>query len=415
MKLCNIIILLSVFVFSVMFIYASEDVEQDDIIIKEQTKENDAEEVSELEKISEQEEVTKEVIETEIEPAQEEVQKIAEDIEQEGQSDVVQDEDETEVETEPVQEKVATEEEIKQEKKVEVEEESKPELEVQEPLGIDTVDLAEPQGNWLFKRIWWERAEERYEKINQLVQKMMEMRVNFFVKRADLDKKVLDPFYLQVGMNHSELLLTITMLIEQLEQEREDEGVLTIDQREQLELLEQERSAISQLQKDVESIQELDGSVDSALATLIETMNTMRQHERDAWVNFKEIARVLSEKKARELFYMIDASWQHIKKLRDYIEKEFGPYFAKLVIGVNEHIGNVQKEVDELKEKGIELKKSVELLTQKEEKPFYNYDDEDEDEDEYKETSWIGLIGDLIWSIITFPITLIKSIFGIFF
>src|SRR5579864_2839891 len=29
----------------------------------------------------------------------------------------------------------------------------------EEPAGIDTVSLEDAQGNWLFKKIWWERAE----------------------------------------------------------------------------------------------------------------------------------------------------------------------------------------------------------------------------------------------------------------
>src|SRR5579872_3599284 len=51
------------------------------------------------------------------------------------------------------------------------------------PIGIDTVSLEEPQGNWLFKRIWWERAEERYEKIRNLVTAIWESRTQFFNKR----------------------------------------------------------------------------------------------------------------------------------------------------------------------------------------------------------------------------------------
>jgi hypothetical protein len=288
-------------------------------------------------------------------------------------------------------------------------------LELSEPLGIDTMNISEPQGNWLFKRVWWERAEERYEKINQLVQKIMEIRVNFFVKRADLDKKVLDPFYLAVGMGNAELVVTLTTLIEQIEKEREDDGTLSLEQRELLETIEQEHDAVGLLQKDIQVIEDLDHSVDEALAKLIEVMNEIRQHERTAWVNFKEISRVLSEKKARELFYNIDASWQHIKRLRDYLENKFGPYFAKLTKNVTEHIAVVQKEIDELKKKGIDLKQSVDILTQKKEKPLNLYDDEDEDNDDEPKTSWFGWFGSMLWSIITFPITLIKRFFGLFF
>jgi hypothetical protein len=74
------------------------------------------------------------------------------------------------------------------------------ETEMQAPAGIDTVSLENPQGNWLYKRIWWERAEERYEKIRLLVDAVWESRTIFFVKRNELDRNVLDPFYLNVGI-----------------------------------------------------------------------------------------------------------------------------------------------------------------------------------------------------------------------
>src|SRR5689334_7513565 len=37
-------------------------------------------------------------------------------------------------------------------------------VEQKNPEGIDTVSLEDAQGNWLFKRVWWERAEDRYGK-----------------------------------------------------------------------------------------------------------------------------------------------------------------------------------------------------------------------------------------------------------
>src|ERR1700733_9711008 len=72
------------------------------------------------------------------------------------------------------------------------------------PVGIDTVSLEDPQGNWLFKRIWWERAEERYEKIRLLVDAIWESRTIFFIKRNELDRNVLDPFYLNIGVSQGE-------------------------------------------------------------------------------------------------------------------------------------------------------------------------------------------------------------------
>src|SRR5204862_4884212 len=75
----------------------------------------------------------------------------------------------------------------------------------EEPVGIDTVSLENPQGNWLFKRIWWERAEDRYEKIRNLVDAIFEQRNTFFKERNQLDRNILDPFYMSIGIDRGEL------------------------------------------------------------------------------------------------------------------------------------------------------------------------------------------------------------------
>ena len=55
-----------------------------------------------------------------------------------------------------------------------------PEQDEIEIKGIDTVDIAQPKGNWLYKRIWWEKAERLYEKIKQLANEISESRIVFF-------------------------------------------------------------------------------------------------------------------------------------------------------------------------------------------------------------------------------------------
>src|SRR5438105_2755246 len=54
--------------------------------------------------------------------------------------------------------------------------EAKPPVEQIKPEGIDTVSLEDPQGNWLFKKIWWERAETLYGKIREAVTSIWESR-----------------------------------------------------------------------------------------------------------------------------------------------------------------------------------------------------------------------------------------------
>ena len=302
-------------------------------------------------------------------------------------------------------------EETEEEKPAPIEEKELSPLE--EPLGIDTVELEDGQGNWLFKRVWWERAEERYEKIRKQVEKIWESRMNFFIKRSELDKKVLDPFYITVGMGQGELQVILNELMNRMEQEQQEEGILSEQERTLLAMLKTEQEVLRQIKSDVESISDLDHAIDDALVKLMESINKVREQERESWNQFKEIARVLSEKKARELFYKMDIAWRNIKDISKYLEKEFTEHFSKLLDRANEHVERVKKAVQALKEKGIDFKKQADRLEAEEEvqQRIQLMDDEEEEEEEvvvqrgwvYSITAVFRTIWDKSISIIRWP------------
>lgn len=237
----------------------------------------------------------------------------------------------------------------------------------EELVGIDTVSLEDPQGNWLFKRIWWERAEDRYGKIRDLVNSIWESRTTFFVQRNDLDKKVLDPFYLSIGMGQGELQVILSELDEFFQKEREKDGDLNEQERTLYTTLEEEQESLRQLKSDVESISNLDHAIDDALGTLMDQINKARQLEKQAWENFKEIAHVLSDVKAREVYYMMDGAGKNIKNISMYLEKDFTNHFGRLISEAKKHTARVLDQIKSLKEKGVDFKRQVDRLAQQEE------------------------------------------------
>jgi hypothetical protein len=285
------------------------------------------------------------------------------------------------------------------------------EPEMQAPAGIDTVSLENPQGNWLYKRIWWERAEERYEKIRLLVDAVWESRTIFFVKRNELDRNVLDPFYLNVGIGQGELQIILSELVDFFEKHREQQGDLSEQERSLYDTIATEEEALKQLKQDVESVANLDHAIDDALGTLMNQINRVRQYERQAWENFKEIAHILNDTKARELYYMIEGAARNIKNISSYVEQDFFNHFSKLIEETTQHINRIQNQIESLKEKGVSFKRQTELLEQKQEQP------EEEEEEEVApkpKLSWFGWImsglssvSDFIFSIIRMPYDLI--------
>ena len=289
-----------------------------------------------------------------------------------------------------IKEKVAMEKEVAEivKEEAEIKEEvvtTKPAEQIAqevEEIGIDTIDIDEPQGNWLFKRMWWEHAEKRYEKIRDLVQKIWKSRMNFFIKRTELDKMVLDPFHISMGLGQGELYEILSELVSRIEQERKEEGVLSQSERSLLTRLKAEQKTLEQAKLDVESISQLGRDIDQALNRLMEQLNRVRTYEREAWEHFKNIARVLNDKKARELFFKIDTVLLNIKSIDDYLQRDFTQHFNQLLQKINNQVTKVTSEVQGLKEKGIDFKKQLGTIEAEEEQPVPVQEVEEENGEE---------------------------------
>lgn len=294
---------------------------------------------------------------------------------------------------------------------------TEPKPTIEEIEGIDTVDLDEPRGNWLFKRIWWERAERKYEKIRLAVASIFETRMNFFQQRTYLDRDVFDPFYLEIGLSQGELQEVIDELIRKLEQERATQGDLDSQERVLLETLRVEKQTLERIKKDINLINQLDNDVENSLNKLLDQINRVRNYEREAWTQFKDIARVLSDKKARDLYHAMDVTWQNIKDIRDYIEQAFTQHFNQIVSTAQQQVETIKSEVQELKDKGIDLKQEAEKLiaTYSQELETERTDEEEEDQEIVSNgfmSSLFATIGSTfktVWnsiiSIITWPFT----------
>lgn len=285
----------------------------------------------------------------------------------------------------------------------------------EEPVGIDTVSLEHPQGNWLFKRIWWERAEERYEKIRLLVDSIWESRNKFFHERNQLDRTILDPFYINIGVDRAELQIILSEINDFLEKQRDQQENLTEQERMLYETYTTEEETLKQLQKDVDLITNLDHAVDDALGTFMNQINRVRNYEAEAWKNFKEIAHILNDTKARELYYMIEGAARNIKTISTYLEQEFFTHFHKLIDETKTRVSRVQSQMEALKEKGVIFQRQAEQLQQQQTLQETEESEEDEEESKPKpKTGWMDWIFsgiytafNYIWSLIRLPYDLI--------
>lgn len=272
--------------------------------------------------------------------------------------------------------------------------------EEQEPKGIDTIDLGEPQGNWLYKRIWWEKAERLYEKIKQLTDHIAQSRMIFFAKRNDLDRTVLDPFYAKIGLSQGELQQAIAYFGEQMQAEHKELGTLTEQERTLQARIEEERKALEQLSLSVQGATNVDHALDDALMKLVDQINLARQYEKKAWEQFKEINRELSDKKARELYYNMDSAWRNLNNINTYISDSFTKYFEQLLEKIYKDTDDIKSITQSLKEKGIDIKEQVQRLR----KPTRPRPEKIPEEPQ-ESPGWLGTL----WGYITAPFTYLWS------
>jgi hypothetical protein len=251
--------------------------------------------------------------------------------------------------------------------------EQKEEIPSDEPVvsaeitGIDTVGLEEPRGNWLFKKIWWERSEQQNGKILAIIEKIDELKMQFFARRTELDKVIFDPFFVDIGYSQGELLGALSALIDKIERDRKKEGALDEQERELLKAIAQDRELVLQLHRDAQSIALLENAADDLMERVMEQRARVTRYQREAWENMREIARILSDTQARDLYYKVDAAWRNIKNIHRYLEQDLKRYFDQLVTNATEQVERIKTAMQTLKEKGIDLKNSLEHREESEE------------------------------------------------
>lgn len=228
--------------------------------------------------------------------------------------------------------------------------------------GIDTVDIEEPEGNWLFKRLWFEKAEDRFDQIREQVSQVTRLYEGFLAKRTALDHDLFDQFYKTTGFARGELEEVLSYLMERVEDMRAKKGALQENEREFFSMLQSEQENLKKLQLDIEAINKIDTKIDDAIKELTDLLNKCRTWEGQSWQNLRQIARELSHTKAKKLYSDILTYEDNIVAVADYIQKPFNLYFDKQTQTAREQATRVQDSLKSLKERGLDFVKQAEAL-----------------------------------------------------
>jgi hypothetical protein len=219
---------------------------------------------------------------------------------------------------------------------------------------VDTFEQ-EGSGNWLLKRVWWEKTEAIYEQIKQVFNDIMNARMDYISQRNRLDRE-LDIAYGEIGLEEGELQDIIDYCLDFTKKEKTEQGFLTKQEEELHTALEHKQHDLEQIKLDLKALQAVDQKIDEALDILFKQIDVANQYEQKAWDNFKDIARELNDKIARKSYYETEGLLKDIQNVHSYIVTQFSSYFSQTLQTARTHSQNITSHVQSLKQGGLDLK-----------------------------------------------------------
>jgi hypothetical protein len=275
--------------------------------------------------------------------------------------------------------------------------------------GIDSVEVNDASGNWLLKRVWFEKSEDRYGKIKERVEEVESQKQSFFDQRDELETKILTPFYLAIGVDQGTLNVILEDLAQEFNQIKVKKVVLSEQEREFVELIGNEKKSLDQLKDDIALIEKVDIAVDEAVGILNRQIARCHQYEAEAWQYLQDITKELSDKKARVLYYKMDTSARNIANIFNYIKGPFEQYFNELMSLAKTNTERVKEIMATLRDKGIDFQKRAQTLKDiaaqrergVEEKEEAKEIEEQEEEDAEQSEGWFASISNgahAVWS-----------------
>lgn len=255
---------------------------------------------------------------------------------------------------------------------------------------VDTIN-AKSGGNWLLKRVWWEKTEEVYEQIKEVFNKIMDTRMQFISEYNKLNRS-LDIFYSEIGFEQGPLRDLLSHAQDLMEKEEREQGYLDKKEQAFVRKLRGKERDLEQLKLDIKAIQELDAKLDEAFEVLFKQIDVCNQYEQKAWENFKEIARELNDKEARKLYYDTEGLYKDIQKVSEYISGAFAAYFNQTIQSAQDHTEKISSQMNALKNDGIDLVIEAEKLEKDEDQEIKTEDQAAKPKPEKK--GWWYALGD---------------------
>ncbi len=238
-------------------------------------------------------------------------------------------------------------------------------------------------GNWYEKLHWWKKAKPQYETIESLSSKIKGVQKELAEKRNSFLPKyegVFTKFHIKqsgIVAKLNDLIDLYKMLLDELLEE--DEEV----QKERASLYNEIKTDLEYLKLDFEMFGVLKSRLDQAvLQVLVDQLKQVDAYEDKALDSFDEIEKIFDDKKARELYEVIENVSENVKASYQFVNGSLRQFINEAIGKSNQLITNIEQKVKDLKDKKVYLssedeeeakkieeeEKAAEILAKKKEK-----------------------------------------------
>jgi hypothetical protein len=223
-------------------------------------------------------------------------------------------------------------------------------------INLDTTEV-DGGGNWLNKRIWYERSQAVFGEIREMAKTGIDIRVQFSNEVNAVGQKI-EVFWETVDYTKGELDDKFKEILTMLETEQKLTGDLSAAERDLQVAIKQELLVVEQIGKDIKAIHDVDNKIDDTLMQALKTIDECSDYETKAWDSFKAIGKELDDKKARNLYYQINNYKQNIEQKNNYLKSTLLPYLHNVLVAkVEMNISKINQAIATLKTKGVDLAK----------------------------------------------------------
>jgi hypothetical protein len=255
------------------------------------------------------------------------------------------------------------------------------------PQGLDTLG-SDSSGNWLLKRVWWEQAETVFDEIVGLSSKSCAVPRDYLASYSKARNDFANIMN-TAGVEFGTLSERINDLIDAAQEASKISLGQTVGAHQVfIERVQERKGDLEQLKKDLKAIEDLTSNILKVMDQVDQYVARCQDYELDAWQNFKEIARVLDDQRAKVLYYTIVSDRENIKRLIAYLQSDLKRFFdsalssrmsaaQSVVQGLNKlkaaeidyerQLSDIKKQyADELAQRELEEKKQEQQKKQQE-------------------------------------------------